>query len=288
MMCKPNTLSVGQFIVILILMTGVVLAREPDKSLYRRQTREAARHETKMYQRQLDFMIYEIDRTCGLTDEQKQKLQVAAKGAIEQALAPRLAVFNEADEPSAKVIDARITAEQTRVQGLLNRALALKLDGIELPWSAYGQSRQLVTDDAALQSPRWKNAMQSILSAQQRQQYQAAKRSRLDAVTKLRSKIVSGQAGRIIDRPTRNDFSGRIVFQNDKTLLAQLDMLLFLSDSQHVKMERLLAEVVKNQFARQFLMNSPSGALRDQLMLIPYSSAKTFLDKEQLVFWRTD
>ncbi|HIF32118.1 MAG: hypothetical protein ABGX22_01365 [Pirellulaceae bacterium] len=267
-MRKPISFFDCSLLASLVLMAGTTVGQS-DQALYRQQTREAARRETVRYQRQLDFTIYEISQSCRLNEEQKEKLRVASKGAIEDALSPRLAVFDLRAEPNFKLIESQIAVEQTRIQALLKRAVALRADGIELPRAAFGQPRQLVTDDAALQSPVWRNAVKNILTPQQNQQYQAAIKRRRDNAT--------GNNTRPHIRPTTS-----------KELLAQFDMLLFLNDTQREKMKDLLGEVAKNPFAAEFFSDPRPSTIRDKLGLIPYTAVKDFLDKEQLVFWRIE
>lgn len=225
----------------------------------REQVSESIRQQTQVYSRQLEIAVAEIDRLCDLTDEQEQKLSVAAKGAIEEALLPRTADFSsETPKDIDEIIDARVKAEEERIQNVLKQADKLQEQGIELPWGSLGVTVRAVADDAAIGSTRWKNSISQILSPAQVAKYTEARKARQDKV----------QAARI------------------QLVLAQLDQLLLMDQKQNAEMEKLLRELMEeNTTARLLLTGSPSF-FTQRIHIIPYSRAKEFLAEDQLRHWQ--
>jgi hypothetical protein len=228
------------------------------KSL-RDQVTESIRQQTNLYERQMQIAVAEIDRLCDLTAVQEQKLGIAAKGAIEEALLPRSADFTSKPiKDIDAIIDARVKAEEVRIQEILKQAIKLEEAGVELPWSALGLTVHAVADDAALGSTRWKMSLEQILTPDQVVKYDQAKKVRRARVLAARIQLV----------------------------LTQLDELLLMNDDQMQKMETLLAEVMlQSSTARALLTGNPSF-FPERIHVIPYSKAKEFLAEDQLRHWQ--
>lgn len=238
-------------------IAGSAVAQPVARQSFRDQVADSIKQQTLRYDKQLRFAIFEIDRICDLSDEQKGKLEVASKGAIEEALFPRSPVFTGKSMTIDEAIDARVRADEKRIQDVMKRADELRADGIELPWTAFGLKSDVVVDDAAIQSKRWQKSIETILTEEQNGRYQAAHRDRLKTVRAAEVELV----------------------------LARLDARLFFTQRQRVEMRKILAKVLEQQFASQALVPVEGAVILSRIRMIPYSLVEPILDDDQLKYW---
>lgn len=172
-------------------------------------------------ERQVAFVIDDIDRTCELTDQQKAKLRLAAKGAVAASMDKYKARMRQlADRMQGRAVGfGNIAFEAPAAEAVADEAQADEGEGDEEAGEEGDEQVEEVVPDppavaqvqvaraielvagggfgvqsSVLEEPRWKKAVQSVLTDDQRTQYAVAV-ARREAF--LRRSAVSAFVGRV-------------------------------------------------------------------------------------------